>query len=93
LEWLAHWDVDTDNDQFTLTGLESVQEAFANCYCAEDQPLSVKMAAELADHLVNARFMELIAAGHGAAKRKSKSLDGLPVLATAHDWDTVRRTE
>jgi hypothetical protein len=26
LEWLAHWDADTDNEQFTLTGLESVQE-------------------------------------------------------------------
>jgi hypothetical protein len=92
LEWLAHWDADTDNEQFTLTGLESVQEAFANCSCDEDQPLSVKMAAELADHLVNARFMQLIAAAHAAAKRQYKPLEGLPVLATAHDWDRVHRT-
>jgi hypothetical protein len=93
LEWLAHWDADTDNEQFTLTGMESVQEAFANCYCDEDQPLSVKMAEELADHLVNARFMQLIGAAHAAAKRRYRALDGLPVLATAPDWDTVHRTE
>jgi hypothetical protein len=83
LDWLAHWDADTDDDQFTLTGMESVQEAFASCYCDEDQPLSVKMAAELANHLVNARFMQLIAATHGAAKRKYKALDALPVLSPA----------
>jgi len=93
LEWLAHWDADTGNSQFTLTGMESVQEAFQNCYCDEDQPLSVKMAAELTDHLVNARYMELIATAHAAAKQKSRALDGLPVLATAHDWDTAHRTE
>jgi hypothetical protein len=52
--------------------MESVQEAFANCYCDEDQPLTVKMAAELADHLVNARFMQLIAAAHAASKRQYK---------------------
>lgn len=93
LEWLAHWDADTGNDQFTLTGMESVQEAFANCYCDEAQPLSVKMAAELADHLVNARFMQLMAAAHGVSKRKYKALDGMPVLATAHDWGVVHQTD
>ena len=92
LEWLAHWDADTENDQFTLTGMELVQEAFARHYCDENQPLSVKMAAELADHLVNARFMQLIAAAHENAKRKCKALDGLPILATAHDWDRVHQT-
>jgi hypothetical protein len=92
LDWLASWDADTENDQFTLTGMESVQEAFARCFCDESQPLSVKMAAELADHLVNARFMQLIAAAHYVAKRSCQALDGLPVLATAHDWDTVHLT-
>ncbi len=92
LDWLAEWDADTDNEQFTLTGMELVQEAFAKCYGDEDQPLSVKMAAELADHLVNARFMQLIAAAHASAKESDDALDGLPILATAHDWDTVHRT-
>ena len=92
LEWLAHWDADTENDQFTLTGMELVQEAFARCYCDENQPLSVKIAAELAEHLVNARFMQLIAAAHEIAKRTCKALDGLPILATAHDWDHVHQT-
>jgi len=92
LEWLAHWDADTDSDSFTLTGMESVQEAFALYYCDESQPLSVKMAAELADHLVTARFMQLIAAAHALTKQTDNMLDGLPVLATAHDWDVVHQT-
>jgi hypothetical protein len=92
LEWLAHWDADTGCDQFTLTGMESVQEAFAARYGDQEQPLSVRLAAELADHLVNARFMQLIEAAHSSGKRKYQPLHGLPVFATAHDWDTVHRT-
>ncbi len=92
LEWLAHWDADTGNDSFTLTGMESVQEAFARLYCDENQPLSVEMAAELADHLINGRFMQLISAAHAVAKQSYKALDGLPILATAHDWDRVHQT-
>ena len=40
-----------------------------------------------------ARFMELAAAAHKAAKRRYSVVRGLPVLATAHDWDTVHQTE
>jgi hypothetical protein len=92
LEWLAHWDVATDAD-FTLEGMEDVQEVFANLFCDEKQPLSVQLAAELAEHLITARFMQVVAAAHEAAKRRYKGLEGLPVLATAHDWDTVHQTE
>jgi hypothetical protein len=92
LDWLSQWDADTDNNSFTLTGLESVQLAFARLLCDETQPLSVKMAAELAEHLVNARFMQLISAAHAQAKQLCQALDGVPVLATAHDWDTVHQT-
>ena len=93
LEWLAHWDADTGNEKFILTGMEPVQQAFAACLFDPNQQLSVKLAADLADHLVNARFMQLIAAAYDVAKRKCKSLVGLPILATAHDWDTVHQTQ
>jgi hypothetical protein len=92
LEWLADWQADTESEEFVLTGMEAVQKAFADCYCDQSQPLSVKMAADLADHLVNARFMQLISAAHAVAKLRYKPLDGLPVLATAHDWDDVHQT-
>jgi hypothetical protein len=92
LEWLAHWDAVTD-EPIPLKGMEEIQEAFAVLYCDETQPLSVKMAAELADHLVTARFMQAIAAAHGVALRREKALEGLPVLATAHDWDIVHETK
>jgi hypothetical protein len=92
LEWLAHWDAETPGD-FTLEGMEGVQGAFADLFCDEKQPLGVQLAAELAEHLVTARFMELVAAAHKAAKRRYKGVEGLPVLATAHDWDTVHQTE
>lgn len=92
LDWLASWDAETDQ-QFTLKGLEPVQEAFADLDGNSKQPLSVQIAGELAEHLVTARFMQLIAAAHKAAKRRDRGLKGLPVLATAHDWDTVHLTE
>ncbi|MFL5245461.1 MAG: hypothetical protein ACJ8FY_25475 [Gemmataceae bacterium] len=92
LEWLADWQSDTGGEEFVLTGMETVQKAFADWYYDQSQPLSVKIAEDLADHLVNARFMQLIAAAHGVAKRKYKALNDLPILATAHDWDTVHQT-
>jgi hypothetical protein len=92
LEWLAHWDAETDQG-FTLEGMETVQEAFADLFCDENQPLSVKMASELAEHLVTARFMQLIAAAHETAKRRYNFLKDLPILATAHDWDRVHQSQ
>ena len=62
-------------------------------YSAKKQPLGVKLAGEVAEHLVTARFMELVAAAHKVAKRRYPDLKGLPVLATAHDRDTVHQTE
>jgi hypothetical protein len=93
LEWLASWDIVTEA-QFTLEGLEPVQKAFADLDRANWKgPLSLRIAAELAEHLVTARFMELIAAAHKAAKRRYKPLKGLPILATAHDWDIVHESK
>lgn len=92
LDWLASWDVETD-ESFTLEGMESVQKAFGKLYRDSEQPLSVKIAEELAEHLVTARFMQLIAAAHRTAKRRYAALKGLPVLATAHDWDDVFKSE
>jgi hypothetical protein len=92
LDWLAYWDAETDDD-FTLDGMEPVQAAFASLHSDAKRPLSVLLAEEVAEHLVTARFMELIAAAHKAAKRRYDGLKGLPVLATAHDWDRVHRSE
>lgn len=92
LDWLAPWDVETERD-FTLEGMESVQEAFASLYLDEGQPLSVLIAGDLAEHLVTARFMHLIAAAHKVAKRRYPGLNGLPILATAHDWDRVHQSK
>ncbi|MBI5366354.1 MAG: hypothetical protein HZA54_04905 [Planctomycetes bacterium] len=91
LDWLATWDAETA-EQFTLEGMESAQQAFADLHGDEKQSLAVQLAGELAEHLVTARFMQLIAAAHKSAKRRYGRLKGLPVLATAHEWDTVHQT-
>jgi hypothetical protein len=91
LDWLAKWAGEAE-EQFPLKGMEPVQEAFAGLYGDSKQPLGVQMAGELAEHLVTARFMQLIAAAHKAAKRRYSELKGLPVIATAHDWETVHQT-
>lgn len=92
LDWLSNWDAERE-DCFVLRGMESVQEAFAELFGDKQQPLGVQLAEEVAEHLVTARFMELVAAAHKAAKRRYPGLKGLLVLATAHDWDTVHQSE
>jgi hypothetical protein len=87
LGWLTPWDVETD--EFTLSGMETVQNAFAQLYCDENQPLSVTLAAELAEHIVVARFNELVGEAHKLAKENCLDLAGLPILSTAHDWDVL----
>ena len=86
-EWLNPWDTETDG--FTLTGMEPVQKAFKELYCDQTQPLGVKLAAEVTEHLIVARFNELIGAAHRVAKQLCPELDGLPILSTAHEWDTL----
>lgn len=92
LDWLSAWDAERA-ECFVLQGMESVQKAFAELYVKENQPLAVELSREVAEHLVTARFMELVAAAHKAAKRRYAGVRGLPILATAHDWDTVHKTE
>lgn len=91
LEWLSEWDSERE-DCFVLRGMEPVQKAFAELFLDEKQPLGVKLAGEVAEHLVTARFMELVAAAHKVAKSRYAGIKGFPVLATAHDWDTVHQT-
>jgi hypothetical protein len=86
-DWLTPWDQETE--EFTLTGMEAVQEAFGTLYCDEKQPLGVKIAGEITEHLVVARFDELIGAAHRIAKELCPELCGLPVLSTAHEWDRL----
>jgi hypothetical protein len=86
LDWLASWAAETEQD-FTLKGMEPVQEVFASRGRDKNQPLSVAIAGELAEYLVTARFMQLIAAAHKAAKRRYPALRGFPVFATAHEWE------
>jgi hypothetical protein len=92
LDWLSSWDLDRE-ECFVLRGMESVQEAFAELFFDKDKSLGVGLAQEITEHLVTARFMELVAAGHKAARRRYPNLRGMPVLATAHDWDTVHQTQ
>jgi hypothetical protein len=90
LDWLAEWDAEHP-DRFVLIGMEPLQEAFAELF-AHNQTLGIELAEEIAEHLVTARFMQLVAAAHLAAKHLYPALAGLPIFATAHDWDTVHRT-
>ena len=55
------------------------------------QPLGVLIAEDVAEKLITARFMQLIAAAHQLAKRRSPALKGLPILATAHDRDEIHQ--
>jgi hypothetical protein len=86
-DWLTPWDRETE--QFTLTGMESIQSAFGKLFCDEKQPLGVKLAGEITEHLLVARFNELIGAAHKLAKQMCPQLDGFPILSTAHDWDRL----
>jgi hypothetical protein len=92
LGWLSSWDAEPNPHRcFVLEGMESLQEAFAELFVDDRQP-SVKLAGEITQYLVTARFMQLVAAAHKTARRRYPGLKNLPVLATAHDWYIVHRT-
>ncbi len=92
IDWLALWDAQSTTS-FELTGMEPLQKAYSVYGPSPDRTLLEDLVLELTDHLVNARFMQLIAAAHESAKRACPALSGLPVLSTAHDWPTVHRSE
>ena len=92
IDWLALWDAQSATS-FELTGMEPVQTAYSVYGPSPKRTLLEDLVLELTDHLVNARFMQLIAAAHESAKRACPSLAGLPVFSTAHDWSTVHRSE
>jgi hypothetical protein len=91
LDWLSSWDAE-QRGVFVLSGMEEVQRAYADLFAGEEQPLSVRLAEEVTDHLVTARFMEVVAAAHEVANGRFAGMEGLPVFATAHDWDVVHRS-
>jgi len=92
-DWLSGWDAATDAS-FNLTGLEKVQKAFESLFGTDPpQPLSPELAAEITEHLVVARFDELIAAATAAARQLRPELMGVPVFSTAHERDALYAIE
>jgi hypothetical protein len=91
LTWNSDWlsDYVSVTQDFNLTGMELVQEAFASLYLDEDQPLGTKIAEEIAIYLVVARFSELIKMAHQIAKEYRPELHSVPIFSTAHDWDRL----
>jgi hypothetical protein len=87
-QWLSGCDAST-SEGFTLTGLEPVQQAFTDVFMRDDQGLGVHLATEIAEHLVVARFDELMGAAVAAARKLEPKLQCVPALATAHEWDVL----
>jgi hypothetical protein len=89
LEWLCEWQ-SSYWPGVTLTGLESVQSDFKRYHANSmwKDPL-LKNAAEAATLLVMCKFVSLI----GTALTAGRRVKRIPVLATAHDFDTVGRFE
>jgi hypothetical protein len=90
-EWMCDWDYETKD--ITLTGMEEVQAAFASTFSKKEIALGVEIAGEIAEHLVTARFCELIKVAHDLGKQRCGDLIGLPIVSTAHEWDTVAPSE
>jgi len=87
LDWLSDWS-SGDYEQLTLTGLERVQEAF-DWYSNHDghKEADAKQAGEVANLLTMVRFVSLFE----RAASLSDFPHDIPILATAHDFDIVRR--
>ena len=89
LDWLSDWDSGEWPD-LTLTGLEKVQDDFAwytghKTKGCEDS--EAEMASEFALLLVMCKFTGLI-----EEAVKTGTIDkGVPILATAHDFDIIPR--
>lgn len=87
LDWLSDWDSEYWPG-ITLVGLEEIQKDFdwySNNSGYED--ILAKEAEEYAVLLVMCKFARLI----GAAVATGKIKKGIPILASAHDFDIIPR--
>jgi|GEM_PF-1528416 hypothetical protein len=93
-DWLAEWQYEND-DHVDLLGMQRVQDAFKKCYRPKKDeviPLQLEMASSIASHLVCAHFIDAIFKAHQVAKAQEPKLKGVPVIATAHDWDRMAKS-
>ncbi len=89
IEWLCEWS-SGDWPKVTLTGLEPVQGDFA--WYHENriyERKEYKPAYDIAVLLVMAKFVRLVE----SAVRTGPLACGVPVLATAHEFETIGRFE
>jgi len=90
IDWLCNWQSD-QWPEIDLTGMTSAQEAFAwyhNERIWKSQP-ELKPVYEASMLLITAKFAQLI----GTALEAGKLFKPVPVLATAHGFESVVRYE
>jgi hypothetical protein len=87
-EWLCEWD-SPEYPAFRLAGMEDIQSLFEKHYWSALTPLETRFARTVAEFLIALRFCELVGRAHQRAKERSSALNGLRVLANAHDYDCL----
>lgn len=90
LEWLT--DVSTElmtREEFNLHGLEALQKAFEKF--AKGNKAN-RDARDWCEHLIIARFLELMRAAHLTAKSKQLKWSEIPVYCTEHEYDFVYKS-
>lgn len=90
LVWLSDWQSDDSLEIMPLTGLEVVQADYSWYHEERDKSdHSYTHAYDIATLLVMAKFVALIQ----AALSSGLLVKSIPVIATAHEFDTVGRFE
>lgn len=83
-DWLAYWDTFYE-ESITLTGMEALQQVYAEYEAAEDYSNALlSEAKDLSDLLVVYKFQYLIAQSAPFMQKVR-----CPILATAHDYDIL----
>jgi hypothetical protein len=93
-DWLSEWHFENKR-VVDLLGMEPVQLAFKKHFLPREGtviPLQFEMASSIASHLICAHYIDIVFKAHNAAKAKEPKLRGLPIIATAHDWDRMAQS-
>lgn len=93
MDWLTDFETDSQTETrtlFVIEGYEKLQTAFETIELKNDD---LQNARDWCEHIIIARFMELMRMAHLVAKKQELKWATVPIYFTEHDYDIIVRSE
>jgi len=93
MDWLTDFETDSQTETgtiFIIEGYEKLQTAFETIKLKDD---NLQNARDWCEHIIIARFMELMRTAHLVANKQKMKWATVPIYFTVHDYDIIIRSE